>query len=168
MVFFIVIAAYHVHFSTGMFPDACCDWKSGPILKQTWATFKINFALAHKELRNLQVTSNQAGYQQAANAAYDTASLEDIQQETVLAIANLATTTASDRSIVANLTATNSSGLSTKLNLSNAKLNAATAELSALNIAIASVCTTGTQQATTTHSQPPPYVTNSNYCWTHS
>jgi hypothetical protein len=111
----IIDIAYNVLFSTGMFPDACRDWQRCPILEQTWATFKINFALAHQELCDSQVTLNQAGYQQAANAAYDTASY-DIQQETALAIANLATATASDRSTVANLTATNSS-LSTKLNL---------------------------------------------------
>jgi hypothetical protein len=112
------------------------------------------FALAHQELCDSQVTSNQAGYQQAANAAYDTASY-DIQQETALAIANLATATASDRSTVANLTATNSS-LSTEWNLANAKLNAVTAELSALQITMAAVCSTGTQQATATcHLQPP-------------
>jgi hypothetical protein len=65
----IIAIAYNVHFSTGMFPDACCDWRRCPILEQTWATFKIDFALAHQELRNLKVMSNQAGYQQAANAA---------------------------------------------------------------------------------------------------
>jgi hypothetical protein len=147
-----------------MFPDTCCDWRCCPILEQTWATFKINFALAHQELCDSQVTSNQAGYQQAANAAYDTASY-DIQQETALAIANLATATASDRSTVANLTATNSS-LSIELSLANAKLNAVTAELSALQIAMATVCSTGTQQAAATRNRPA-YVTNGNYCWTY-
>jgi hypothetical protein len=68
----IVAIAYNVLFSTGMFPDACRDWRRCPILEQTWAMFKIDFALAHQELRDSQVTSNQAGYQQAANAAYDT------------------------------------------------------------------------------------------------
>ena len=160
----IIAIAYNVLFSTGMFPDACRDWRRRPILEQTWATFKIDFALAHQELRDSQVTSNQAGYQQAANAAYDTASY-DIQQETALAIANLATATASDRSTVANLTATNSS-LSTKLNLANAKLIAVTAELAALQIATAAVRSAGTQQAIATRNRPA-YVTNRNYCWTH-
>jgi len=100
----IIAIAYNVLFSTGMFPDACRDWRRRPLIQQNWATFKVDFALAHQELRDSQVTSNQAGYQAANNAAYDTASY-DIQQETALAIANRATATASDRSTVASLTA---------------------------------------------------------------
>jgi hypothetical protein len=46
----IIAIAYNVVFSTGMFPDACCDWQHRPLLQQTWATFKVNFALAHQEL----------------------------------------------------------------------------------------------------------------------
>jgi hypothetical protein len=58
----IIAIAYNMLFSTGMFPDACHDWRRRPLLQQTWATFKVDFALAHQELRNSQVTSNQAGY----------------------------------------------------------------------------------------------------------
>jgi hypothetical protein len=83
----IIAIAYNVHFSTGIFPDAYHDWQRYTLLQQTWATFKVNFALAHQELRNSQVTSNQACYQAANNTAYDTASC-NIQQETALAIAN--------------------------------------------------------------------------------
>jgi hypothetical protein len=107
----------------------------------TWAAFKVNFALAHQELRNSKVTSNQAGYQAANNAAaYDTASY-NIQQETALAIlANLATATALDRSTVASLTAT-ISNLSNKLKLANDKLVHVTAKLASLKLAMASPLT---------------------------
>ena len=103
-----------------MFLDACCHWRRRSLLQQTWATFKVNFALAHQEICNSQVTLDQAGKQAANNAAYDITSF-NIQQETALAIANLATATASDRSTVASLTAT-ISNLSTELTLANAKL----------------------------------------------
>ena len=163
----IIAIAYNVLFSTGMFPDACRDWRRRPLLQQTWATFKIDFALAHQELRDSQVTSNQAGYQAAHNAAYDTASY-DIQQETALAIANLATATASNRSTVASLTAT-ISNLSTELTLANAKLVHITAELASLRLAMASPLT-GIVPTSTPKPKPKstvPHVPNTNYCWTH-
>jgi hypothetical protein len=140
-----------------MFTDACHDWRRRPIIEQTWATFKVDFALAHQELRDSQLTSNQAGYQSAnnAHASYD------IQQETALAIANLATATASNRSTVASLTSTNSS-LSTELTQATAKLTAAATELAALKLEIASLRSasgTGTRQESS-------YVPNTNYYWT--
>jgi len=136
----IIAIAYNVLFSTGMFHDAChTDWRRCPLLQQSWAAFKVNFALAHQEICNSQVTLDQAGNQAANNAAYDITSF-NIQQETALAIANLATATATDRSTVASLTATISI-LSTKLTLVNAKLVHVTAKLSSLRIAMTSPLT---------------------------
>jgi hypothetical protein len=56
----ILAIAYNVFFSTGiMFLETYCNWQCHPLLEQTWATLKVDFALAHQELRNSQVTSNQ-------------------------------------------------------------------------------------------------------------
>jgi hypothetical protein len=159
----IVAIAYNLIFSTGMFPDACRDWRRRPTVEQTWANFKTDMALAHQELRDSQVTSTQAGYQ-SANAAY--ADAYDIHQETAQAIANLATATASDRSTVASLTATNSS-LNDELLQSNAKLTAASKEITALKIELA-ILKAAKPSATPGNShRPRTYTPNNNYCWTH-
>jgi hypothetical protein len=65
----IIAITYNLLFLTGTFPDACHDWRRHPLVENTWATFKIDFALAHQELRDSQLASNQAGYQ-SANSAY--------------------------------------------------------------------------------------------------
>jgi hypothetical protein len=88
----------------GIITEACREWDRRPIAEQNWAKFQVDFAIAHQDLRE-QLTSGQAGYQ-SANAAYN------FQQETAMAIANLATATASDRSTVANLTSTNNTLMS--------------------------------------------------------
>jgi hypothetical protein len=53
----IIAIAYHMLFSTGMFSTACRDWQRRPPLKQTWATFKVDFTLAHQEFRDSQAGS---------------------------------------------------------------------------------------------------------------
>jgi hypothetical protein len=153
----ILAIAYNLIFSTGIFPEACREWRRRPRLEQTWTNFKVEFALAHQEFRDSQITAGQAGYQ-SANNAYE------IHQETALAIANLATATASDRSTVASLTSTNSS-LSTELTEATAKLNAATQEISTLKVQIASLQTN--RQTEGGGRDRPRYAPNSNYCWTH-
>ena len=46
----IIVIAYHVLFSSGLFSTACGDWRRRPPLEQTWATFKVDFTLAHQAL----------------------------------------------------------------------------------------------------------------------
>jgi hypothetical protein len=151
----IIAIAYNLIFATGMFPEACREWRRRPIIEKTWTNFKTDFAIAHQEFRESQVTSNQAGYQQAANAAYT-----DLQQETADAIANLATATASDRSTVASLTSTNST-LSSEVTQATMKLTAANNTISSLKIEIAALKAGGNQREERT------YTPNLNYCWTH-
>jgi hypothetical protein len=99
----IIAIAFNLIFSTGMFPEACREWRRCPNIEKTWTNFKIDFASDHQEFKESQVTSDQAGCQ-SANAV-----CTDLQQETALAPANLATATASDRSVVASLTTANGS-----------------------------------------------------------
>ena len=89
----IVSISYNIVFSTGMFADSYKDWRRLPPLEHTWVNFKTAFAIAHQELRESQVTSQQAGYHRA-NAALE------LQQDTAFALANLATATSSDHSTV--------------------------------------------------------------------
>jgi hypothetical protein len=107
--------------------------------------------LAHQELRESQVTSNQAGYHHA-NAALE------YQHDTALALANLATATASDRSTVSNLSATNSN-LTTDLALANTKLAQALSDIASLKHELA-----GLRAPFPDRRRPTP---NNNYCWTH-
>ena len=72
--------AYALLLNTGVYNDACKDWRKKPNADKTWANFKIYFTQAEKDYRHDQTTSRQQGYHQA-NAAI-------IQQHA--AIANLA------------------------------------------------------------------------------
>ncbi len=115
----VTTIAYQLVFKTAMFPDECKLWKRRTTATKNWSDFKTLFALAHQELREAQLTTSATGFQ-SANAAID------LQNDTVDAIANLATATAADRTSVAALTATVSK-LTLELSTANAKLLALTA-----------------------------------------
>jgi hypothetical protein len=160
----IVSIAYNTIFSTGMFSDACRDWRRRPTADHNWVNFKLDFALAHQDLRDSQLTSKQSGYHNA-NAAYEdhaNAAFEQ-QQETALALANLASATAADRSTVASLTTTNSN-ITAELAKTTAKLTIAWAEITALKVELASL---KGGPASGHNSQRRTYPPNTNYCWTH-
>jgi hypothetical protein len=105
----IVAISYNLIFATGMFPEACHKWRRRVTNTQTWRNFKADFAAAHQDYRDSQLTSRQSGYQSANNAATDADHTSFVIQGTVDAIANLATATALDRSTVARLAETNAS-----------------------------------------------------------
>jgi hypothetical protein len=184
----IVAIAYNCLFQTGLYTDACREWRRRDPGYRTWPHLKRDFALAHQELRESQVSAQNAGYH-GANLAYD------MQQETATALANLATATAQDRSTVSQLTSTNSQ-LSAQLQTITAKLNQALTELSSLKSAprpptATTAPTTLTAQlnaalaenARLQHNHQTPVITtppaptqrtpivrrwfNTNYCWTH-
>jgi hypothetical protein len=97
--------AYTLVFNTGLFPDACRAWQSSAIAAKTWVQFKIEVANAHREFRLTNQTAQQYGFHSANMMIAQ--GRDDSMQETVEAIAQLATATASDRGTVATLTATN-------------------------------------------------------------
>jgi hypothetical protein len=101
----IVNVAYTIVFNTGLFPDACRAWQSRAIAAKTWAQFKINVATAHREFRLTNQTAQQSGFH-SANMMIEQGR-DDSMQETAEAIAQLVTSTASDRGTVATLTTTN-------------------------------------------------------------
>jgi hypothetical protein len=69
--FQIVAILYNLIFATGMFPEACRVWRRRVTNTQTWHNFKADFAAAHQDYRDSQLTSRQSGYQSANNDATD-------------------------------------------------------------------------------------------------
>jgi hypothetical protein len=61
----IVNVAYTLVFNTGLFPNACRAWQSRAIAGKTWAQFKIDFAIAHREFRLTNQTAQQSGFHSA-------------------------------------------------------------------------------------------------------
>jgi hypothetical protein len=155
----VVTIAYTLVFGTGMFPEACRDWRRLPTADKTWGRFKTDFATAHQEFRDTQLTANQTGYH-AANALQEEA--EALTTQTADALANLATATASDRTTVANLTDTNAK-LTAELTTVNAKLLNALAKIAELQVR------SSRNSGNNNNSDRPPreYTANENYCWSH-
>ena len=149
----ILAIAYNTIFLTGMFPETCREWRRNP--NQTWVNFKMAITIAHQDYRDSQMTTNQAGYH-SSNAAFE------LQQDTSIALANLATATAADRSAVASLTTTISS-ITLELAEANNKLSAARTEITALKIELA----TNKNNGNNNNRPPRNYKPNQNYCWTH-
>ena len=106
-VYQVVTAAYNLLFKTGMFADDCKMWRRRDPADKTWPYFKTYLTVTHQEIRESQKTSQGAGYHSTNNATMENLR-QDIQQETVDAISNLATATAADRAIFETPTATKS------------------------------------------------------------
>ena len=101
----LVDAAYNLVFNTGVFSEECKRWRQRmPPLTKTWADFQTWFADEHQEWCEDQKLTAQHRNSQA-NAAYEE-DYNDHQEQTIEAIANLATATSSDRATVAQLTRT--------------------------------------------------------------
>jgi hypothetical protein len=97
----IVSNAYSLIHNTGMFINACREWRRCPKNEKIWTNFKTHFAQAHTELGELTHTS-QAGGDHNANNAFTNFATNPGE-----ALANLATATAADRDMLRSLQATN-------------------------------------------------------------
>jgi hypothetical protein len=115
----IVNVAYTLVFNTGLFPDAFQAWQSRAIAGRTWAQFKLDFATAHSEIRLTNQTAYQSGFH-SANMMIEQGRDESMQ-DTVDAIAQLATATASDCGTLVTLTTTNAK-LATQLEAAHAHI----------------------------------------------
>jgi hypothetical protein len=115
----IVNVAYTLVFDTGLFPDVCLAWQSRAIAEKTWAQFKLGFATAYCELRLTNQTAQQSGFHSATMMIEQ--GRDESMQDTVDAIAQLATATASYRGTVATLTRTNAK-LATQLEAAHAQI----------------------------------------------
>jgi hypothetical protein len=101
----ILNVVYTLVCNTGFFPDACRAWQSRAIAGKMWAQFKLDFSTAHCEFRLTNQTAQQSGFH-SANMMIEQG-CEETMQDTVDAITQLATATASNRGTVSTLTTTN-------------------------------------------------------------
>ena len=138
-------------FQTGIFNDDCKLWRRQPADVKTWTCFKKKNSTAHQKFRESQTTIAGAVFL-SGNHAY--------QNETVEAIANLATATASDRASVAALTATNST-LTADCTATHAQLLIALQDLSKLQVTVADL-----QKQLSAAGIKPSGSSSNHYCWT--
>jgi hypothetical protein len=122
---------------------------------KTWAQFKIDFANAHREFRLTNQTAQQSGFH-SANMMIEQGR-EDSMQETVDAITQLETATASDRGMVATLTTTNAK-LANQLEAAHTLIAQLKKEIATLKNKIKPAWQ-GQRPAKTTN--------NDSYCWLH-
>jgi hypothetical protein len=96
--------AYTKVFATGIFHSACRRWNERYAPSKTWNNFKMHFATAYPQHKQMQGESAAtSGYANAAVAQPD----EDLVEAAIDAFTNLASATAVDRAIVATLTEAN-------------------------------------------------------------
>jgi hypothetical protein len=93
-------------FATGQFTSACRRWNEKPAAEKAWTHFKSHFTAAHRQHKQMKgETAAHAGFH-SANAAR-TQNKDQMAEPTIGALANLATSTAADRGVVAALTQAN-------------------------------------------------------------
>jgi hypothetical protein len=139
-------------FSTGHFMSACRRWNEKPNIEKTWAHFKSHFAAAHIQHTQMQGESAATSGYHAANAAMGQTEYQ-MAEAMIGALANLATSTATDRGVVATLTEDNA-------RLAN-HLEDNASELWELKALLKKESYERIGQRTF---NPSP----NNYCWTHS
>jgi hypothetical protein len=120
-----------------------------------WAQFKLDFTTAHREFRLTNQTAQQSGFH-SANMMIEQGRGETMQ-DTLDAIAQLATATASDRGTVATLTTTNDK-LATQLEAAQAQIAQLKDKIAYLKNKI--------KPAWQGH-RPIKTTNNDSYCWSH-
>ena len=150
----VVTNAYSLIFSTGMFPESCREWRRKIEADKTWARFKIHFTEAHQDWRLSQGTTQTAGYHGANNA------MDSFVNDTADAFANLATATASDRQMLADLTATNKD-LTQQMAKKDTKISNLKKKLHERSNP------RDRNPTNTTRDSTKRRYNNTNYCWTH-
>jgi hypothetical protein len=123
-----------------------------------WAQFKIYFATAHHEFRLTNQTAQQSGFHSANMMIKQ--GREEKMQDTIDAIAQLATATASDRGTVATLNTTNAklAKLATQLEAAQAQIAQLKDEIAALKYKI---------KPAWQGQRPHKTTNNDSYCWSH-
>ena len=86
-------------FTTGLFKDECKAWNRLPPVSRDWATFKLVFTAAARELREMQAMTGTAGYANSVTA--------DLMTQTSEAITTLSQASAHNRIAVANVATNN-------------------------------------------------------------
>jgi hypothetical protein len=87
--------------------SACRRWNKKPAAGKTWTHFKSHFAAAHRQHKQMQgETAAHTGFHSANYAM--TQNEDQMDEATIGALANIATSTAADRGVVAALVNANS------------------------------------------------------------
>jgi hypothetical protein len=94
---------YATLFATGHFMSACRRWNEKHAIKKPWTQFKSHFADAHRQHKHIQGESAATDRYHSANAAI-THNEDQMGESNIVALTNLATSTAADRGVVAALT----------------------------------------------------------------
>jgi hypothetical protein len=145
---------YQLVFRTGIFADDCKIWKRQALAYKIWPQFKLDFAVAYQEYSEASdITPGAAGF----NAE----EIVDHHENTLDALANLATATAEDRRAVVNLTGTNAT-LTTELATSNGKLISALNRITNLTKQLANLRANSSNRGDTNGSNNE----RKHYCWT--
>ena len=166
----VVSIAFCIIQNIGMFTDDCKIWKRLPAIQKTWAQLKIDFSLAHSKLHKSQQYNRTGGYE---NNATEVQEMQEMRQETAMAIANLASATLADRETMTSIQATITT-LTLQLAEVNIKLADSLNVVTTLNEQLFAV--TGAAKGgggnggggwtpTSIGTTPPMYYTH--YCWTH-
>jgi hypothetical protein len=151
----IVNVAHTLVFNTGLFPDACRAWQSRATAGKMLAQFKLDFATAHREFRLTNQTAQQSGFH-SANMMIEQGRGESMQ-DTVDAIAQLSTATATYRGTVATLTTTNAK-LATQLEAAHAQITQLKNEITTLK---------NKMKSARQRQRPVKATNNDSYCWSH-
>jgi hypothetical protein len=93
-------------FATGHFMSACRRWNEKSTAEKPLAHFKLYFTAAHRQHKQMQGESAATAGYHSANTAM-TQDEDQMDEDTIGALANLATSTAADRGVVAALTQAN-------------------------------------------------------------
>ena len=124
----IFSTAYSSIDKCGLYQDDFHEWLCKAQSDKTWGNFKAHFAWAFKVAQRSSRTSKTKGYAAHVHSAQaNTEIFTEMQQDHTLALANLATATQDDRTLVALLTKTILE-LSGQVVLLTAKLAAAQAK----------------------------------------
>ena len=134
--------AYNIVYRTCLFSNECKTQRKKDVTDQTWTTSKVEFTLAHQDLRASQVTVQNAGYHNQANLTPEDAMPDN--PEALSAIAELVNAATSDRNTIPTLTNTNAK-LCKEIAATNSKLADALERLG--------------------NKQKPTENRTRNYCW---
>ena len=77
----ITTKAFIQMFSTGLFKDECKAWNRLPPVSRDWATFKLIFTAAARELREMQAMTGTAGYANSFTSDLMTQTSDEISLE---------------------------------------------------------------------------------------
>ena len=151
----VLTRAYNIILQTGMFTDACREWRNKPRTEKTWEQFKVHFAKAHKDLRQHEDTASRSGMH-AANAV-----LSSIQNDAQSAIEQLTNATMADRNHITELVQANNS-MSNDMKALQESICILQAQVAALMQTAISVPVAPTNSM---RNRRNPY--SQAYCWTH-